>query len=87
MNATDALRALEALGARRMLPMHFETFPASFEPARTARETLATEARRRGFSDRITVLAEGASLRLECTGEPGGGRQDRRPDGAPCRAA
>ena len=33
MNAEDALVAFRALGAERMLPIHYETFPASFEPA------------------------------------------------------
>jgi L-ascorbate metabolism protein UlaG (beta-lactamase superfamily) len=64
MNSSDALTALEALGARRMLPMHFETFPVSFEAARSPRELLIAEASRRGLSERVTILAEGSSFHL-----------------------
>jgi hypothetical protein len=32
MDAADALVAFEALGARRMLPIRFETFPPSSSP-------------------------------------------------------
>jgi len=65
MNAEDALLAFRALGARRMLPMHFETFPASFEPAGDPRRRLLEEAGRLGVSERVTILSEGASLYLK----------------------
>jgi L-ascorbate metabolism protein UlaG (beta-lactamase superfamily) len=64
MNAVDALDAFQSLGARGMVPMHYETFPASFEPAHEPRQLLLAESSRRGLSDRVTVLSEGASLRL-----------------------
>jgi L-ascorbate metabolism protein UlaG (beta-lactamase superfamily) len=64
MNAEDALRAFHALGARRMLPMHFETFPASFEPAGDPRRRLNEASSRLGVSDRVTILPEGGSLFL-----------------------
>ena len=65
MNAQDALVAFRSLGARRMLPMHYETFPASFEPAGEARRRLIEESARMGVSDRVAVLPEGASLYLK----------------------
>ncbi|HKN07855.1 MAG TPA: MBL fold metallo-hydrolase [Thermoplasmata archaeon] len=65
MNAEEALVAFQALGAKRMLPMHFETFPVSFEPAGDPRRRLVEEASQRGFSDRVTILPEGESLYLE----------------------
>jgi L-ascorbate metabolism protein UlaG (beta-lactamase superfamily) len=65
MNAEDALVAFQALGARTMLPMHFETFPISFESADAPRRRLVREAARRGMGDRVTLLAEGASLYLK----------------------
>jgi L-ascorbate metabolism protein UlaG (beta-lactamase superfamily) len=64
MNAPDALRAFRALGARRLLPIHFETFPASFEPVGTARRELIDGAVALGLRDAVTILAEGASLTL-----------------------
>jgi L-ascorbate metabolism protein UlaG (beta-lactamase superfamily) len=65
MNAEDALTAFESLGAKRMLPMHFETFHASFEPAGEPRQRLLRESERRGIQDRVTILPEGSSLYLK----------------------
>jgi len=65
MNAADALLAFRALGAQRMLPMHFETFPASFEPVGDPRRRLLEEADRLGVSERVTILSEGGSLYLK----------------------
>jgi L-ascorbate metabolism protein UlaG (beta-lactamase superfamily) len=64
MNAHDALRAFDALGAKRLLPMHFETFPASFEPSDAPRRALEGEVARRGWQDRVVILPEGGSLDL-----------------------
>jgi L-ascorbate metabolism protein UlaG (beta-lactamase superfamily) len=64
MNGEDALRAFRALGARRMLAMHFETFHASFEPAGDPRRRLLEEAERQGIRDRVSVLPEGGSVLL-----------------------
>jgi L-ascorbate metabolism protein UlaG (beta-lactamase superfamily) len=65
MNPEDALRAFEALGAKTMLPIHFETYPASLEPAGDPRRLLVEAAGRLGVRDRVTVLDEGSSLSLE----------------------
>jgi L-ascorbate metabolism protein UlaG (beta-lactamase superfamily) len=62
MNAAEALRAFTALGAAHMLPMHYETFPASFEPVHEPRRQLVEAAGRAGVSERVTLLAHGASL-------------------------
>jgi L-ascorbate metabolism protein UlaG (beta-lactamase superfamily) len=64
MNSADALAAFAILGARQMVPMHFETFPASFEPAHRPRQQLLDGAARLGIMDRVTVLAEGESVRV-----------------------
>jgi L-ascorbate metabolism protein UlaG (beta-lactamase superfamily) len=64
MNASDALVAFRALGARRMLPMHYETFPASFEPAGEARRRLLEESKRLGVTELVSILPEGGSLYL-----------------------
>ena len=69
MNAVEALEAFRILRASRMLPIHFETFPASFEPAHRPRQHLLAEAARLGIIDQVTVLSEGERLRT--------------PDGAP----
>jgi L-ascorbate metabolism protein UlaG (beta-lactamase superfamily) len=64
MNAAEALHAFRALGARRMVPMHFETFPASFERADAPRQALIREADLMRVRERVTVLREGSQLRL-----------------------
>jgi L-ascorbate metabolism protein UlaG (beta-lactamase superfamily) len=64
MNAVEAVAAFQQLGAARMLPIHFETFPASFEAAHRPRQQLLREAERLGLGDRITILAEGGSLSI-----------------------
>jgi L-ascorbate metabolism protein UlaG (beta-lactamase superfamily) len=69
MNAEDALAAFQTLGAIQLLPIHYETFPASFEPAGDARRRLVREAERLGLRERVTILPEGASL---CLGPAGG---------------
>jgi L-ascorbate metabolism protein UlaG (beta-lactamase superfamily) len=65
MNSKDALRAFECLGAQTMLPMHFETFPASFEASHEPRQRLVEESTRSGVRDRVNILSEGASLYLK----------------------
>ncbi|MCI4336546.1 MAG: MBL fold metallo-hydrolase, partial [Thermoplasmata archaeon] len=62
MNAAEALGAFQLLGAKQMLPMHFETFPASFEPAGEPRRQLVEGSARLGLTRSVTLLAPGASL-------------------------
>jgi len=72
MNSEEALRAFQVLGAKRMIPMHFETFPASFGPADEARRHLHEESARLGTDDLLSVLSPGESLNLESGGGLGG---------------
>jgi L-ascorbate metabolism protein UlaG (beta-lactamase superfamily) len=67
MNSEEAVQALHALGAKRMLPMHFETYPISFQAAEAPRRSLVQEIDRHGLLDRVTILADGESLTLEAT--------------------
>jgi L-ascorbate metabolism protein UlaG (beta-lactamase superfamily) len=67
MNAEDALRAFGWLEAERMLPIHYETYPASFEGAGEARRRLVEASA--GIADRVSILAEGASLHFR-SGRP-----------------
>jgi L-ascorbate metabolism protein UlaG (beta-lactamase superfamily) len=68
MNALDALQALDWLGARRMLPMHYATFPLSFESAGEPLRRLTEESLRSGVADRVHVLQDGACLHLASSG-------------------
>src|SRR5208282_2198988 len=87
MNAGDALMAFGELGAKRMIPMHFETFPASFEPAHTARRDLIQGAERLGIRETVTFMDEGSSLSLRSPDAPDsrqpGAPNENRPTGMP----
>jgi L-ascorbate metabolism protein UlaG (beta-lactamase superfamily) len=65
MNAHEALLAFRALGAKRMLPMHYDTFPVSFEPTGLARQQLIEESARLGTDATISILPHGGSLYLK----------------------
>ena len=59
----EAVRAFEALGARRMLGMHWGTFKLSDEPLDEPPRRLEAERARRGLAtDRVRVLAVGETL-------------------------
>ncbi len=59
MNPDEALDALSDLGARTMVPMHFDTLVAGKDAPGEARELLVDHARTRGLSDRVDVLRIG----------------------------
>lgn len=59
MDAADALEAFRLLGARVLIPVHFETFHASFEPIGEPRRRLLAEAVRRGVADAVVFLRSG----------------------------
>ncbi|MCI4350350.1 MAG: MBL fold metallo-hydrolase [Thermoplasmata archaeon] len=83
MNAEEALRAFRLLGAAQMLPIHFDTFPASFEPAGRARRTLVDAAARLASPATVTLLEEGQSLRLGAAVDRAPFTPDRAPTVAP----
>jgi L-ascorbate metabolism protein UlaG (beta-lactamase superfamily) len=58
MDPDEALAALSDLGAKKMIPMHFDTLRSDDAPGE-ARERLLTEAHARGLDDRVEVLRVG----------------------------
>jgi L-ascorbate metabolism protein UlaG (beta-lactamase superfamily) len=58
----EALQAFVDLGAERMVPMHYGTFPLGREPMDEPPMRLLEDASRRGLTDRVSILAEGETL-------------------------
>ena len=63
----EALRGFLELGAERMVAMHFGTFRLGREPMDEPPVRLLADARRRGVAERVSVLAEGETLRVAQT--------------------
>ncbi|MBL9132300.1 MAG: MBL fold metallo-hydrolase, partial [Verrucomicrobiaceae bacterium] len=61
MNPEEALDAFEMVGARHMVPMHFETYPISGEPIHEPAERLEIAASQRQIVERVRRLREGES--------------------------
>jgi L-ascorbate metabolism protein UlaG (beta-lactamase superfamily) len=61
----EAVRAFVETNARLMIPMHYGTFPLGREPMDEPVQRLRAEAQRLGIDDRVKVLEEGKTLRLE----------------------
>ena len=59
MDPDEALDALADLGARTMIPIHFDTLVAGKDGPGEARDLLALRARARGLSDRVEILRIG----------------------------
>jgi len=59
MDPDEALDALGVLGARTMVPIHFDTLVAGKDSPGEARETLRARARDRGVADHVDVLRIG----------------------------
>ena len=59
MDPDEALDALSDLGARTMIPMHFDTLVAGQDAPGEARELLVVRARARGMEDRVGLLRIG----------------------------
>jgi N-acyl-phosphatidylethanolamine-hydrolysing phospholipase D len=59
MDPAEALDALRDLGARTMIPMHFDTLVAGTDAPGEARELLIAEACARGVADRVELLRIG----------------------------
>lgn len=64
MSPEDALEAFRLLGAKKMVPIHFETYSLSMEPLGEPRKRLLAEAERLGVSDKLTVLESGQSTEI-----------------------
>lgn len=61
----DALDAMEVLGAKLMVPIHWGTFSLSWEPFDEPPRRLQEHAKKRGLSDRIRLLHPGESAVIE----------------------
>jgi L-ascorbate metabolism protein UlaG (beta-lactamase superfamily) len=69
MNSEEAVRAFQCLGARLMIPMHFGTFPASFEPPGEPLRRFREETERLGLAPQIRILADGQQLEFVGSGK------------------
>jgi len=61
----DALDALEMLGAKTMIPIHWGTYNLSWEPFDEPPRRLWDFARRRGLQDRVRLLQPGESTIID----------------------
>jgi L-ascorbate metabolism protein UlaG (beta-lactamase superfamily) len=64
-NPEEAVRGFLDTGAKWMIPMHYGTFRLGREPMDEPVQRLVAEANRLGLNDRLQVLSEGQTLRLE----------------------
>ena len=67
-NPEEAVRGFLETGATWMVPMHYGTFPLGREPMEEPVERLTREAIRLGISQRVRVLDEGETMRLDEAG-------------------
>lgn len=65
MSPEDAIDAFRLLGARSMMPIHFETFSMSWEPMDEPRRRLNAAAEKAGVSDTVFALTAGESICLD----------------------
>lgn len=59
MNPEEALQAFQELKAKILIPMHYGTFPLSYEPLEEPPQRLLAGAAERGIADQVRVLQEG----------------------------
>lgn len=64
----EALRGFVECGAKWMVPMHFGTFRLGREPMEEPIQRLNADARRLGMEDRVRVLGEGETMKLDGAG-------------------
>jgi L-ascorbate metabolism protein UlaG (beta-lactamase superfamily) len=65
MSPEDAVEAFRILGAKIMVPIHFETFSLSLEPVNEPRKRLVAAAEKAGVADSVFILSSGESLCLD----------------------
>jgi len=65
MSPEDAVEAFGILGAKIMVPIHFETFSLSMEPVDEPRKRLIAAAEKAGVADSVFILSSGESLCLD----------------------
>jgi N-acyl-phosphatidylethanolamine-hydrolysing phospholipase D len=71
VDPAEALRAFHDLGARTMVPIHFDTLVNGFDTPGEARATLEGEARARGLEDRVRILPIGGQAVIIGRTDPG----------------
>jgi len=64
MDPEEALDAFQMLGAKRLVPMHYATFPLGTEPLHEPLERLLRGAEESGIGHAIDALEEGDQLRF-----------------------
>lgn len=65
MNPEESLDAFRDLGAQRMAPMHYGSFPLGGEPMHEPLERLIYSAGSEGLSHRVLILEEGMPERIQ----------------------
>jgi L-ascorbate metabolism protein UlaG (beta-lactamase superfamily) len=65
MSPEDAVEAFRLLGAKSMMPIHFETFSLSWEPMDEPRRRLEAAAESAGITNRLFALHSGESICLD----------------------
>jgi L-ascorbate metabolism protein UlaG (beta-lactamase superfamily) len=64
MNPEEAVRAFLELRAKRLIPMHYGTFPLGFEPLNEPPQRLLAAARAHGIEEKVLVMSEGKPVVL-----------------------
>jgi len=64
MTAADAVRVMEETGARKMIPLGWGTFGASYAANAAPIDDLKQIVSDRGFGDRVAILNEGEALQI-----------------------
>ena len=62
MNPEEALQAFQELKANVLIPMHYGTFPLSYEPLEEPPQRLLAGAAKRGIADQVRILREGETV-------------------------
>jgi L-ascorbate metabolism protein UlaG (beta-lactamase superfamily) len=62
MNPEEALQAFQELRAKFLIPMHYGTFPLSYEPLDEPPQRLLMAAAQQGIADQIRILREGETI-------------------------